>query len=127
METNSPGGLIIPYFINLDSERDSLSELSEYVGYFHKDLVGLTGTAEQLRVIAGAYTVRYKHVHNDDDQKTVHSGMMFLLNPSGKAVAMLPHEVSLDWLTATLREHLIDEATSLHTIKAGLNLHQKPE
>jgi protein SCO1/2 len=101
---NAPDGLIIPYLVNLDAERDSLAELSKYVGYFHKDLVGLTGTDEQLRAVAGAYTVRYKHVHNDDgEQKTVHSGMMFLLNPSGKAVAILPHEVSQDWLTATLR------------------------
>jgi len=106
-EINAPNGVIIPFLVNLDAERDSLAELSEYVGYFHKDLVGLTGTAEQLRVIAGAYSVRYKHVHNHDgDRKTVHSGMMFILNPSGKAVAMLPHEVSQDSLTATLRQHL---------------------
>jgi hypothetical protein len=42
----------------------------------------------------------------EEDRKTVHSGMIFLLDPSGQAIAMLPHDVPQDWLTATLREHL---------------------
>jgi protein SCO1/2 len=112
-EIGAPDTLLTPYFINLDPVRGSLVDLAEYIKNFHDDLVGLTGTAEQLRVVAGAYAARYKQVQaGDGDRKTVHSGMMFLLNPSGKAVAMLPHDVPLDWLTATLHEHLNNYPTS---------------
>lgn len=106
-EIDAPDGLVIPYLINLDPQRSSLENLAEYVGFFHKDLVGLTGTEEQIRVIAGAYSVRYKTVGaTSEDRKTIHSGMIFLLDPKGEAVAMLPHDVPEDWLVAALREHL---------------------
>ena len=106
-EVGAPNTLLTPYFINLDPEQESLVDLAEYIQNFHQDLVGLTGTAEQLRVVAGAYAARYKQVQaGEDDRKTVHNGMVFLLDPSGQTVAMLPHDVPQDWLTATLREHL---------------------
>jgi cytochrome oxidase Cu insertion factor (SCO1/SenC/PrrC family) len=112
-EVGAPNSLLTPYFINHDPERDSLVDLAEYIQNFHDDLVGLTGTAKQLRVAAGAYAARYKQVQDsEDERKTVHSGMIFLLDPSAEAVAMLPHDVPQDWLTATLREHLPSHSTS---------------
>jgi cytochrome oxidase Cu insertion factor (SCO1/SenC/PrrC family) len=111
-EVGAPGTVLTPYFINFDPERESLVNLAEYIGFFHEDIVGLTGTAEQLRVVAGAYATRYKQVQaGEEDRKTVHSGMIFLLDPSGQAVAMLPHDVPQGWLTATLREHLPGQVT----------------
>lgn len=106
-EVDAPDGRVVPYLVNLDPQRDTLADLSEYIGFFHKDLVGLTGTDAQIRVIAGAYSVRYKHVGTHTaDRKTVHSGMIFLLDPEGKAIAILPHDVPQEWLVETLREHL---------------------
>lgn len=106
-EVEAPDTLLTPYFINLDHERESLVNLAEYIKNFHDRLVGLTGTTEQLRVVAGAYATRFKQVQTaNDERQTVHSGMIFLLDPSGHAVAMLPHDVPQDWLTATLREHV---------------------
>lgn len=108
-EIGAPDGLVVPYLVNLDSQRISLADLTEYVGFFHRDLVGLTGTDEQIRVIAGAYSVRYKNVGLEDgSRKTVHSGMIFLLDPTGEAIAMLPHDVPQDWLEGTLFEHLTE-------------------
>jgi protein SCO1/2 len=101
------GARVRPVFVNLDHERTSLSDLAEYVGYFHPRLIGLTGTVEQLRVVAGAYLVRYRNaVDMDQGRRTVHSGMIFLLDPEGDVAAMLPHDVPEDWLTATLTEHV---------------------
>jgi len=112
----APDGLIVPYLVNLDPQRDALTDLSEYIGFFHKDLVGLTGTDAQIRVIAGAYSVRYKNIGvQNADRKTVHSGMIFLLDPKGEAIAMLPHDVPRDWLTGTLREHLFEHSAGKNT------------
>lgn len=110
-ELSAPDGLVTPYLVNLDPQRDALAELSEYIGFFHKDLVGLTGTDAQIRVMAGAYSVRYKNIGAESsDRKTVHSGMIFLLDPDSKAIAMLPHDVPQDWLVGTLREHLFEHS-----------------
>lgn len=110
-EVGAAEGLIVPYLVNLDPQRDSLEELAEYVDFFHKDLVGLTGTDEQIRVIAGAYSVRYRNISSENDErKTLHSGMIFLLDPRGEAIAMLPHDVPQDWLTGTLRQHLSENS-----------------
>ncbi len=115
-DLGAPDGLIVPYLVNLDPQRDALADLSEYIGFFHKDLVGLTGTDVQIRVIAGAYSVRYKNVGvQNADRKTVHSGMIFLLDPKGEAIAMLPHDVPQDWLTGTLREHLFEHSAAQNT------------
>ncbi len=101
------GARIEPVFVNLDHELTSLSDLAEYVGYFHPRLIGLTGTVEQLRVVAGAYLVRYRNSMNEDGvRRTVHSGMIFLIDPEGEVAAILPHDVPEDWLTATLKEHV---------------------
>ncbi|MEP3428022.1 MAG: SCO family protein [Roseibium sp.] len=100
-------GNVQPVFVNLDHDRDDLSALREYVGFFHEDLLGLTGSPEQLRAISGAYGVRYKSAHNHDGEHVItHSGMIFLIGPDGEPQAMLPHDVSEDWLIATLKEHL---------------------
>jgi cytochrome oxidase Cu insertion factor (SCO1/SenC/PrrC family) len=101
------GARVSPVFVNLDHERSSLSELGEYVSYFHPRLIGLTGTVEQLRAVAGAYIVRYRNAMNEDgDRRTVHSGMIFLIDPEGEVAAILPHDVPEDWLIATLKEHV---------------------
>ncbi len=108
-EIEGTDGFIVPYFINLDPQRISLPNLSEYIGNFHKNIVGLTGTDEQIRVIAGAYSIRYKNISIDaGDRKTMHGGMIFLLDQTGKAVAMYPHDVTEDWLIGSLRSYVAE-------------------
>jgi hypothetical protein len=38
-----------PLFITLDPERDTAVHLADYVSLFHPRLIGLTGSAEQIR------------------------------------------------------------------------------
>jgi protein SCO1 len=98
-------------FVNLDHEREDLDALREYVGFFHDDLLGLTGTPGQLRAVSGAYGIRFKHTHGHDGERvTTHSGMIFLIGPDGEPQAMLPHDVTEEWLVATLKEHLAKPA-----------------
>ena len=50
-----------PIFITVDPERDT-KVLGEYVRAFHKSLIGLTGSPEQIRKVANAYKAFYAKV-----------------------------------------------------------------
>jgi len=51
------GEAVQPLFITLDPERDTATHLADYVTLFHPRLIGLTGSAEQIRRMALAYKV----------------------------------------------------------------------
>jgi cytochrome oxidase Cu insertion factor (SCO1/SenC/PrrC family) len=53
---------IQPLFITLDPKRDTTEHLAEYVPSFHKDIVGLSGSATAIRAAADAYKVYYREV-----------------------------------------------------------------
>ena len=43
------GEAVQPLFITLDPERDTAAHLADYVPLFHPRLIGLTGSAEEIR------------------------------------------------------------------------------
>jgi cytochrome oxidase Cu insertion factor (SCO1/SenC/PrrC family) len=51
------GEAVQPLFITLDPERDTAAHLADYVPLFHPRLIGVTGSAEEIRRAALAYKV----------------------------------------------------------------------
>ncbi len=49
------GDKIVPVFISVDPERDSPAILKAYVAAFHPSMVGLTGSAAEIKAAAKAY------------------------------------------------------------------------
>ncbi|WP_219097335.1 SCO family protein [Pseudomonas sp. UMAB-40] len=81
------GITVRPVFVTIDPERDTPKKLKEYVGYFAKDFVGLTGSAQDIVRITDAYHVYYKKVPSGDkpDQYMMdHSTILFLLDSQGR-------------------------------------------
>ncbi|XP_022151470.1 protein SCO1 homolog 1, mitochondrial isoform X1 [Momordica charantia] len=73
---------IVPVFISVDPERDTVEQVREYVKEFHPDLVGLTGTSEEIRNVARAYRVYYMKTEEEDSDYLVdHSIVMYLMGP----------------------------------------------
>jgi cytochrome oxidase Cu insertion factor (SCO1/SenC/PrrC family) len=98
---------VTPVFVNLDPERDSLSQMRQYVHFFHPSFVGLTGTEEAIGRAAGAYGIRYRYAKNEDGStRMIHSGKIFLLSPTGQVADYFPHEASVDWLVAGIARNL---------------------
>ncbi len=83
-----------PLFVTVDPERDTAAHLSDYVGLFHPRLVGLTGTAEQVRGIARAYRVYYAKAPQKDgkpeDYLMDHSSFLYLMGPDGGFIGVYP-------------------------------------
>jgi cytochrome oxidase Cu insertion factor (SCO1/SenC/PrrC family) len=77
---------IQPLFVTIDPERDTPAALAPYVGNFHPRLVGLTGTAEEIRSIAAAYRVYYARAKggSGDDYLMDHSSIIYLMDRDGR-------------------------------------------
>ncbi len=100
---------IAPIFISLDPERDTPEAVGKYVTNFGDTLVGLTGSAQQIKEAANAYRVYYSRVEQQDsaaDYLIDHSGFMYLMDTRGKYIAHFSHGISESELTNKLKQFM---------------------
>ena len=70
--------------ISLDSERDTVEKLAEYLPYFNKEFIGVTGNKHLIRRLTAELNVAYNQVPLGGDDYTVdHSTQLILVNPMG--------------------------------------------
>jgi protein SCO1/2 len=101
------GEAVQPLFITLDPERDTAAHLAEYVPLFHPRLIGLTGSAEQIRTVARAYKVYYaKYPPGSPDYVVDHSSFIYLVDQGGKYVGFFPPGTTADRVVEMLKLHL---------------------
>jgi cytochrome oxidase Cu insertion factor (SCO1/SenC/PrrC family) len=77
-------------FITVDPERDSVEKLAEYVPHFHPDLVGLTGTVEEVAAAGRAYRVYFRKepaAEGEDGYLMAHSSIVYLMSPENEYLA----------------------------------------
>ena len=110
MEKLGPGYAkkVVPIFITVDPSRDTVAVMKDYVGAFSPDVVGLTGTAEEVAQVSKAFKVYAAKVKGDSPEHyTVdHSAILYLMGPDGKFVAHFTHGISPDELAAGLKKHV---------------------
>ena len=69
-------------FVTVDPERDTVDVVSEFTDNFHENMVGLTGTPEQVKAAAQAYRVYYQAQDDDPEFYLVdHSNQTYLMFP----------------------------------------------
>ena len=92
-------------FVSVDPDRDTPEHLNVYAPYFHPGIIGLTGSAEQLTVVASQYGASYmKQKPNADGLYAVdHSSITYVIDPNGKLVARLPHASTPQQIVAAVR------------------------
>lgn len=91
-EMGAAAGNIVPIFVTIDPERDTVAAMRDYVGFFHPRMVGLTGTPEQVRDMAGEYGVYFARARDTGSSSTYlmdHSSLIFLMDPQGRYVTHL--------------------------------------
>jgi protein SCO1/2 len=95
---------IQPIFITVDPERDTPAVLKQYAAAFHPRIAALTGTPQQVADAAKRYAVYYEKVPTEGGGYTMnHQRILFLMDPAGKPVAMLPHEDKAPAIAAELK------------------------
>ena len=73
---------IQPVFITVDPERDTPEVVAEFTDYLHEDMLGLTGSPEQIKAASQAYKTYYRKQDGDPEYYLVdHSTFSYLVLP----------------------------------------------
>ncbi|KAF8925787.1 copper-binding protein of the mitochondrial inner membrane [Dissophora ornata] len=103
------GNVITPIFITCDPQRDTVPEVKEYVKDFHKDLIGLTGSMDEIARVAKAYRVYFSKppkVAEGEDYLVDHSIFFYLMSPEGKFVDCYAKDHTADHVAKSVKEHI---------------------
>ncbi len=106
---------VTPIFITVDPERDTPERMAQYVSNFSSQIVGLTGTPEQVRKVAKAYRVYYAKVEMDNSASGYlmdHSAFTYLMDENGKYVTHFAYGDSIETMTERLRRELGGDETA---------------
>lgn len=84
-----------PIFISIDPERDTPKIVGEFANAFSNDLIGLTGTPEQVKVAADAFKVVYRKGETAENGQYImdHTTAAYLMGRKGEPLALLPIDV----------------------------------
>ena len=70
--------------VSVDPNRDTPQQLKQYLGYFDKDFVGLTGSVPDIQKLANGVSIPFIPADTSKPGYTVdHSGNLALLGPDG--------------------------------------------
>jgi len=96
-----------PVFITIDPERDT-KLLADYISAFHRSLVGLTGSPNEIRKVANSYKAFYVKVQDERsrDYSIDHAGVIYLIGRNGEYLGFMPPQTNPDRLTEVLRKNL---------------------
>jgi len=99
---------ITPLFISIDPERDTVDIMKQYIGLFHPQLIGLTGSVEQVNLAKKSYRVWASKEENDgsSDYLVNHTSYIYLMDPDGLYVTHYRHGVLPNDMAASLRENI---------------------
>lgn len=93
-----------PIFISIDPERDDPAVLAEFTDAFSPDLIGLTGTPEQVKQTAEKFAVFYSRGEQQPGGGYLmnHSNITYLFGPQGEPIATLPTDQGAEAVAAEL-------------------------
>lgn len=102
---------IQPILISLDPERDTPELMAQYItaNGFPENLVGLTGTREQVDGAVVAYRVYSKKVSLGDDEADYtidHTSYIYLMDKNGKYAAVFTKHDSPQTIAAQIKPYL---------------------
>ena len=88
-----------PIFISIDPERDTPQILKEFTDYLHPDMLGLTGTQEQVKAASQAYRTYFKKQDGDPEYYLMdHSTFTYFTLPGHGFVEFFRRELPADML-----------------------------
>jgi protein SCO1/2 len=95
---------IAAMFITVDPERDTPKVVGEFTAAFSPDIVGLTGTPDQIAAAAKAFKVFYQKGETTPGGGYLvdHSNIAYLFGPQGEPLATLPTDKGADAVAAEL-------------------------
>jgi protein SCO1/2 len=99
---------VVPVFITVDPERDTVEAMAAYAPSFHPDLVALTGTADDIAAAAKAYRVYYAKAEDESSGTYLmdHSSFIYLMGPDGTYRTHFSHAAPAEEIAEGLERHI---------------------
>ncbi|MEM6376586.1 MAG: SCO family protein [Bacteroidota bacterium] len=101
---------VTPVFITIDPQRDTPEVIASYEADMHPDMIGLTGSDEQIRDAAAAYRAFYSRGDGEGD--------FYLMNHSTFTYLMLPETGFATFFRRDLTPEAMAEQTACHIAAA---------
>lgn len=95
-----------PIFITIDPERDTPEKVGEYAAAFSDEVIGLTGTPEQIEAAAASFFASYQKMEPNEEGGYLmdHSRTGYLVDRDGEPMALIPVEQSAEAVAAELEK-----------------------
>jgi protein SCO1/2 len=99
---------VVPVFVTVDPERDTVEALAAYAPSFHPDLVTLTGTPDEIAAAAKAYRIYYAKAEDASSGTYLmdHSSFIYLMGPDGAYLAHFSHLAQSEDIAESLERHI---------------------
>jgi protein SCO1/2 len=101
-------------FITVDPDRDTPAVLKEYVEGFHPEMIGLTGTKDQIEMVKQAYKTYAAKAENQKDSgnkaenyNVDHSSFIYLMKPDGTIEALFKNTDNADYIIQYIKDHIL--------------------
>lgn len=94
--------------VSVDPERDSVKRLKVFVGFFHKNIIGVTSSLENLRKVTALFGTSFEiQPHKPGERYGVdHSSRVFVIDPDGIPRNWVNLTMEVDDLVTLIRERL---------------------
>lgn len=99
---------VVQLFVSVDPERDNPERLAEYAGFFHPDMLGVTGTRNELEALGKLYGAAWHFAESDASGRYAvdHSSNLYVIDRNGELVDVVFHSQRPDTLVLALRRLL---------------------
>ncbi|KAG2173940.1 hypothetical protein INT44_000053, partial [Umbelopsis vinacea] len=105
------GNILVPVFITCDPRRDTPEIVKEYIQDFHPEMVGLTGSQEEIKQVAKSFRVYVSSppdVKEGEDYLVDHSIFFYLMDPEGKFVDCYAKDTTADEVTSSFKNYALE-------------------
>ena len=93
----SEGLEVTPVFITIDPQRDTPAVLAEFTAAVHPKMIGLTGSADQIKAASAAYRTYFKQQPAEDEFYLMdHSTFTYLMMPKVGFAEFFDRDISAD-------------------------------
>lgn len=95
-------------FVSVDPKRDTPEKLKQYTDYFDPNIIGVTGTHDDLVKIASSFHSSFslENGGKGDNYTVEHMSFVYVIDPQGKVRDMLSHESAPVDIVKTIRKAL---------------------
>lgn len=109
--------------ITVDPERDTAEAMAEYVGYFHPQIRGWTGSPAQIEQAAEGFRMRYEKVALEGGDYTMnHTAGVFLFDAAGALVSFIDNHEPREFALPKIRRAIGRSAPETGRVFVAENL-----